>query len=330
MLLKIIEPSKNNYLDGHFLELNLENPNSFRNYPDLKTIKTQSEIQKKITDYIINYSKKPYRDGAWLFKNMSIIDNWGLFFSTENNTTSLLNTGFGWKELHMKHLELKGFIKNFVKNRDVLEFNLNYDVKTNHKLTGTTCLLSFPGALTFGHWFFDVVGRIIFLDKKTRARIDNFLFPHPIYDWMLPFFEIMEIDLNEIYLLDKKTLFNCENLLIPTIPSDAIGGVPSFGIMKLLCNKFSSIFNKLIWLKHSQDIDIAVIKHTNQTSEANRVLKDIDRIVEYLRTSGMRVSIINPLNGTLANTLNQISRAQICIGQDSSALHNLFLYIETL
>ena len=67
-----------------------------------------------------------------------------------------------------------------------------------------------------------------------------------------------------------------------------------------------------------------MIKHTNQTSEANRVLKDIDRIVEYLRTSGMRVSIINPLNGTLANTLNQISRAQICIGQDSSALHNLF------
>lgn len=292
----------------------------FRAYSFNNNFAAAGELNHIIESTFRRHADIPYKDGAFILHGAQVFDNWGLIRLKETSQSPLFVTGFGWNREHTGHLENKGFL---AKSDDAAGYNLNYELKLAERLAGRTCLLSFPGALTYGHWFFDVVGRYFSIPADLRANIDHFLLPSPWQNWMDRFLLVMGIPMRKILHLDKHNLYECDELIVPTVPSQAPGGVVSRGVMDIILQRFSRPFD--FWCREFEPVlsDVVLLKHTPMTSDASRLLANLDELETTLRDAGLNTLAIDPVKMPLGATLRAIQGTKTVIGQDSSALHNL-------
>ena len=253
--------------------------------------------------------------GLYQLQNCMIFDNWGLVVRGRTELLNLSN-GFGWSPEHISYMETKGHLR--VQDNGI---ELNFPQLKIKSISGLTCLMSFPGALTYGHWIVDLWGRVEILKRLgIFFEIEHFIFPAPAAKWMEKFFNIFEIPRSRVVLVDKTTGYEASKLIVPAVPSQSPGGILPLALSEPLYSRWCNIFNT--WMDHKVEKRIPLfLRHTPLTSGAERVLynaHDVERLVEA--HGGM---IIDPVKTPISQVISHIQNASIVIGQDSSALHNV-------
>lgn len=294
--------------------------NDMRRYGNKLKLLTEDDNNELIRATFERLANSAYSDGTFILEGVFVTDFWGFVFRETDGCCPLGINGFGWNNDHISHLVNKGRLTRGGKENS---YKLNYTVTKQETLTSTAMLMSFPGALTYGHWFFDVVGRFYSTNRNLLREVEYFLFPGQWFPWMDRFINTMGISRQNIVFLNNETLFRCDRLMLPTVPSQAPGGVVSSSIMREVQNNFTSIYKN--WTKSStkSDCDLCLIRHTPMTSAPTRALLNYSELCDAMRSRGFSVIEIDPLKYTFGDTLRQIENAKLCLGQDSSALHNL-------
>lgn len=286
-----------------------------KEYEDMFLFK--DEKNKLIYDNYLSCKKdKSNFLGVYKFNNVIVTNNWG--FAARTSTSEYINLldGLGWQKEHLNHISMRQEHFLFDKN-EILHFNENKldDTKIDH----TCALLSFPGALTFGHWIVDIIFRIYFL-KITNIweKIDYFLLPEPTTKWMKPFLEISGIENERIIHLNNKNFLKIDTLYAPTTASHLTGGTLPNAIAEPLYNFFQEI---IAYEQESNQTEIVFLVHTAMTSGKERDIYGFEKLEEYLKK--LHVRIIDPLKMSFDELIQVLNNAKLVIGQDSSSLHNL-------
>lgn len=276
----------------------------------------RDEFNEKIIErYWRHKSDQSISVGLYHLKNCMVFDNWGLVVRDHTQLLNLSN-GFGWSLEHISHMENKGYLR--VQGESI---ELKFPQLKIRNLFGTACLMSFPGALTYGHWIVDLWGRVEILKRLgIFFDVDHFVFPAPEARWMERFFHIFEIPRSHIVFVDKINGCEFSNLFVPTVPSQSPGGILPLTLSGPLYSRWCNIFNA--WMGRQVEKKTPLfLRHTPQTSGAERVLSnayDVEQVVEA--HGGVT---IDPVKTPMSDVISHIQNASIVIGQDSSALHNV-------
>jgi hypothetical protein len=291
-----------------------------RNYGNELKMLVDDEYNSSIRGSFRTFSSTPYQEGAFVLGGMSIIDEWGFVFRESDGCCPLGIPGFGWNDEHLSHLVRIGRMRSGKVDRS---FYMNYTVSERRPLDGTSLLLSFPGALTYGHWYFDVVGRFLSVNKNIRKTIDQYLLPARWFSWMDRFVNVMGISKEDIAPLDDQTLYHCERLIVPSVPSQGPGGVVPYNIMRETQVRFAQLYDSWTRPTNTLEYDLCVLRHTPITSIRTRILSNYDEFCQRAAARGFKILDVDPLKRSFADTLRSIENTKLCIGQDSSALHNI-------
>ena len=286
----------------------------------LPNIIIENEASLDIRKRFLAGSNQRFPDGFYILDDVITFDNWGIVTDSEKKFSPNFLPGFGWNDDHVQHLCEKGF---FAKTDDHDVYKVTYGIEKSSDLSGLSCLLTFPGALTFGHWILDIVPRVLALPYALRREVDHFLLPSPFAPWMNMFIQALGIERHQITFLDKRTLYKCEKLVVPLVPTQAPFGLPSKLAVKSATELLSGITNSWSLLANSEEYDICVMTHTPLTSSPGRLLSNLEILGSFLKSKGYSFIEVNPMVDGFVRTVNALSGSQICVGQDSSALHNL-------
>lgn len=286
---------------------------------DEQLLLDRNTLTKKLLERYQKYrSSRNFRSGVYHLYNQKVFDNWGLVLSQAEG--SLLNgsDGFGWPKGAFEFMARKGLLQLVDDSGGVLRFpDLVFD-----RTSRAAALLTFPGALTYGHWIVDIWGRIEILKRSGLFwKIEHFILPAPHRDWMNRFLKLFEIDESRVFLVDKVNGVFCEELFVPTVPTQSPGGIIPPELARSIFRPTASFINS--WTLCPRDADRAplFIIHKHLTSSRRRLLANADQVAQAVIEIGGRV--IDPLEVEIGELLAEIRRASVVIGQDSSALHNL-------
>lgn len=255
--------------------------------------------------------------GTFDLSHVNVTGNWGLPFFKQTGEVLCLTPGLGWVESHAQHLIDQGWVRP----GDDVDFLVPGTKEKKCIDVASAALLSFPGALTYGHWITDVWGRIEMLRWLGLAeKVDALLLPRPCPEWMKRFLTFLEIDQSKIILLDWDTEVSARTLLIPTVPTHCAGGIIPRDLYAIYKRRaaFISSFTTLFDVDR---IPVVYLKHTPLTSPPDRLLAngaEVERIVE--RLGGL---VIDPIVTPMWKLVSFLSKASIVLAQDSSALHNV-------
>jgi hypothetical protein len=269
-------------------------------------------------DYVRFLDEPNFKQGAFIFDNMVVSDRWGLVRCPCEGKIFNLTPGFGWMPNHFQHLIFKGHIEEFLPGR----FEIKQESAKSVTLDGLTALLSFPGALTFGHWMVDLWGRVELLKRMGLFyQINQFLVPGPISEWMQPFFALFEIETSELLLLSRDQNYVCKKLVVPTVPSQSPGGVLKPSVFGRQFRTLSHFISQ--WFPSLSDgwSGPILLQHTPLTSDGGRVLGNATDVAELIKSRGGKV--VAPTKISIGDLLQLIKQSSIVVGQDSSALHNV-------
>ncbi|MBF9045969.1 DUF563 domain-containing protein [Rhodobacterales bacterium LSUCC0031] len=269
-------------------------------------------------DYVRFKEDESLKHGAFFLENVFVSDHWGLVRSITTNGIFNLTPGFGWMPDHFAHLISKGHVSETATG----DYLLHHDDAPKVTLSGFSALLSFPGALTFGHWIVDIWGRVEILKRLGVFHdLDHFLVPSPVSEWMRSFFAFFEIDANLIRPLSREKNYYCENLVIPTVPSQSSGGIIPASIFGNQFRRRSEYISRWLPTGHDDWSGPLFLRHTPLTSDKNRSLANALDAEAVILSSGGRV--VDPVNIPIGELLQLIKQSSIVVGQDSSALHNI-------
>ena len=276
----------------------------------------RDEVNDKIVDLYWRYkSDQNISIGFYKLRNCIILDNWGLVVRDRTDLLNLSN-GFGWSPEHISYMEQKGYL--YVKGDSI---DLKFPQLQIKNISGLSCLMSFPGALTYGHWIVDLWGRVEILKRMgVFFEIEHFIFPAPTAKWMEKFFHIFEIPQSRVILVDKTSGYEVSNLIVPTVPSQSPGGILPLILSGPLYSRWCNIFNT--WMDNEVRKKTPLfLRHTPLTSGADRVLSNAHNVEQVVEAHGG--VIVDPLKTPLSHVISHIQNASIVIGQDSSVLHNV-------
>jgi len=256
--------------------------------------------------------------GIYRFQRKIVFDNWGLVYCPEANTFLNLSDGFGWPKNAFEFLKAKGFLNQ---SADGENYRIEYPGLQTSTLSGTSALLTFPGALTFGHWIIDIWGRIEILKRSGRFyEVNHFIFPAPIAPWMRNFFDLFEIESSRIKTVDKTTGYICEDLLVPTVPSQLRGGVLPHDLSSTQFSGRARFLRSWFPKQGSHTPAPLFLKHRHLTSNKRRLLTNAEDVANLVLKCGG--GVLDPVGAPIGEVIAAIQDASIVIGQDSSALHN--------
>jgi hypothetical protein len=298
-------------------------PQQQRSRPDLvfaDTDEFNDELRRRYCDF---RSQRPSLLGWYILRDVAVTDNWGIVFDPASGVTPVLLPGFGWQREHLEYAAGKGTI--------TVEEDLAAHVAVGPTITshvGATetisaeplYLLSWPGALTFGHWITDMIGRMELTLRRSGGASCKYLSAGPFQAWMRRFFGLYGIGEERLLLLDKSTTYRCRELIVPTIMCHMPGGTLPVEFLKPVFERHRRAIAP--WLpKKTVATDLVFLQHTRMTSPANRELANIGEVAALVeRLGGI---IIDPLLMQPGDLVATINDAKIVIGQDSSALHNV-------
>ena len=308
------------HLDGRFIEVDVNGYfDSLRRkeFGDLFLI--DDEFNRGIFRDYLNFQSDPsFRHGLFFLDDICVSDPWGLVRSRSEKKIYNLTPGFGWMPDHFQHLISKGEVVEGALGR----FSILHDNASDVVLSGLTALLSFPGALTFGHWIVDLWGRVETL-KRTGLfyQVEHFLVPSPVSEWMYSFFSLFNIEASALRPLDRKCNYICRNLCIPTVPSQSPGGILQSSVFGRQIRNHSQFVYRWFPKPDNDWVGPLFLQHTPLTSDRSRTLGNSTDVENLINARGGRV--VNPVKMAFGDLLQLIRQSSIVIGQDSSALHNV-------
>ncbi|MCJ9428674.1 glycosyltransferase family 61 protein [Kordiimonas marina] len=258
-------------------------------------------------------------------KDCWVTNEWGLVVMAASSLAVSGMYGFGWMDRHFDILESTGDVA-----RDAGGFTLT-PMKDGAErqvlqLEGTSALLSFPGALTYGHWIVDVAGRMELLNALTDMnRINHFLLPK-VAGWMRPFLVAYGILPDRIIELDSAHVYEPEELILPTTLSHQPGGGLPIAFSRLVFRRLAALARQ--WGKRKKDQTpapkpggLVFMDHKRMTAAPGRELRNASAVRDMILRMGGRT--VDPLALSLAELTEALSGARLVVGEDSSALHNI-------
>lgn len=295
-----------------FLKIKQSNSSIVFSYDDL-FIKND-----EYNNEIYNIYQKLMRDdgdiGVSILKDAHVFGEWGLILNHDKKMPEIKN--FGWFPEAHEHLA-KNNSQYFVYESNHLQLisNCKFDyVESN------CAMLSFPGALTYGHWIVDIIFRYEFLNiLRLNHKIDKFIIPESVGKWANIFKEYLNLDNEYILETSNTSLKNIKKLYVPTVASFLPGTTLPVMIARNVFSNFKTYLMSLPSKIQPLDCGIIMLKHTRQTSGSER---DIDLFLVEQYVNDINGIVIDPLDYTLNELIQLLSKCKVLIGQDSSALHN--------
>lgn len=274
--------------------------------------------EKLFRKYLRYRASDRFRSGIYHLQDQTVFDNWGLVHSKADG--SLLNDsdGFGWPKGAFEYMAKKGYLTIEAGGQG----SFNFPKLKIERTSDAAALLTFPGALTYGHWIVDIWGRVEILKRSGLFwRIEHFILPAPQTEWMRRFLKFLEIDQGRVLLVDKANGLSCRNLFVPTVPTQSVGGLIPPRLARSQFAPKAAFFNEWLSGKSERKPAPLFITHRHLTSSRSRVLANADRVAKVVEELGG--AVIDPLSVRIGDLLSAIRGASVVIGQDSSALHNL-------
>src|SRR5262249_41358367 len=133
------------------------------------------------------------------------------------------------------------------------------------ELTDPVYLLSWPGALTFGHWITDVIGRIELAARHGGGGTRQYLSPNPLRPWRTRCRGFCGRGRDRLLRLDKTTTYRCPELIAPTIMGHMSGGPLPVEFLKPVFDRHRETLAAWLPAKRAQT-DLVFITHTRMTS----------------------------------------------------------------
>jgi hypothetical protein len=279
----------------HFQTL-ADSPSNFAvGEPDLQTRTYIDEYERRI------HVGQPV--GVYRLSDVIVSGQWGLV--TDASETQLYNglPGFGWSPQHVEHA--------------LTDVPLSEMSRDDGPPLEKATLLSFPGALTFGHWLVDIVLRLE-LDRMVGGSSERYIVPGPIVSWTLPILEANGVSPQQLIPIGRTEAFRVAELRVPTITGH--DGVIN---QKLAPKTFERARRALRHHRpEAPHRQILFPIHTTQSSvNSPRNLANRDDLIAELVKS-LDVHVIDPLGMTVPEQISTFANADLIIGEDSSALHN--------
>jgi capsular polysaccharide biosynthesis protein len=184
---------------------------------------------------------------------------------------------------------------------------------------GVVALLSFAGGYTFGHWVVDICPRIEILSRYFNLKDLRFAVPGPLPIWAEPFLSAYCIKTEQLVPLMSGSLVTVQDLAVPHIGrlTDCLFEFPHLAAFNRLKTYGIEKFPEAKGLGKK-----ILVKHTPMTSNGSRsVLGNFDDIETKLNDIGFVT--IEPASMSLEEQIGAFSEAEIIVGEDSSALHNV-------
>jgi capsular polysaccharide biosynthesis protein len=274
-----------------------------------------------LEDYFGRQANGVARVGIMEVPGALVTDDWGLVITREGGFVVNAMSSFGWTQNHFNYMAKHGHLATGEDGTLTLET----EGRSLVPLEGTAALLSFPGAYTYGHWITDICGRLELLAAQHDiAAIDHFLLPRHA-PWMDPFLAAYGVPDDRIIELDKVRTFVPERLLVPTTLGQHHRGALPVRFARQVFRRLegiSSTWGRLPrWGKRPEVFPLLYVRHTALTSAPGRELANEDELIAVVEELGGRV--LDPLKLPLPAFLNRLREAELVVGLDSSALHNL-------
>ena len=291
-----------------------------RRNPGLALLDTEF-TRNWLEDYFTRQARGVARVGVLEAKDCLVSDDWGLALTRAGGFAITGMSGFGWTREQFDYMGAHGHLSTA---QDSLA--LDSAARTRVPLAGTAALLSFPGAYTYGHWITDMCGRLELLAAQHDiAAIDHFLLPATA-SWMAPFLAAYGVPADRVLELDKSHIHEVERLLVPTTLGQHHRGALPVAFARQVFRRLEGIsrtWGRLPrWNKeNAATAPLVYVRHTALTSAPGRELANEDALIAVVEAQGGRV--LDPLKLPLPAFLNRLREAELVIGLDSSALHNL-------
>ncbi|HLY44617.1 MAG TPA: glycosyltransferase 61 family protein [Stellaceae bacterium] len=293
-----------------------------RSRPDLVFADIDEYNRELAKRYVGFRSQRSAFLGWYELRDVAVADHWGIVYDPESRVTPVLLPGFGWQREHLEYAANKGNItieENLPANVAVGPVIRSHVGPTEIIETEPLYLLSWPGALTFGHWITDVIGRIELSRRHAGERPCRYLSAGPFHPWMQRFFGLYGITQDRLLLLDKSVTYRCSELIVPTIMCHMSGGTLPVEFLKPVFAAHRGAIAP--WLPAKNPQDVVFLRHTRMTSAADRELTNIAELTALIE--GMGGVVIDPLKTPPGEVVSAIDGARVVVGQDSSALHNV-------
>ena len=295
-----------------FKEIYYSNSIKTRTFEDLFIF--NDEYNQSIYKTYMSLQNQKSELGVTICSDMHVFGEWGMILDhNENILPNIAN--YGWFTEAYKYLA-----KN---NSDYFRFESEIISLKNlfpRKITQSCAMLSFPGALTYGHWIVDVIIRYEFINKlRLSHKIEKFLLPESIGHWSRIFLDFLNIDESDIIRMSNETYLRIDNLYIPTVASFLPGTTLPIEIASKVFNEFRNYLISLPSNISPLTQDLVMLQHTPQTSGSERDI-DLSDLENYIISIGG--AIVDPLKYSLPELVSLLSNCKTIIGQDSSALHN--------
>jgi hypothetical protein len=298
--------------DLGFFKINEPNNSIIFNYYDLFIKK--DEYNQNIYNSYKKLMTMNEDVGVNVLKDAHVFGEWGIILNEEKNIPKLKN--FGWFPDAYKHLA-KNNSEYFTYEGD----DLTFIADCNFEHVNASCaMLSFPGALTYGHWIVDIIFRYEFLNLlRLNHKIDKFILPASVGKWANVFKEYLNLDDANTLTISNSSFINIKELYVPTVASFLPGSTLPVKVARNIFSSFKSYLMSLPSNIVPLECSVVMLMHTRQTSGAERDI-DLSIIENYVK--GINGFVIDPLDYSLSDLIQLLSKCKVIIGQDSSALHN--------
>jgi hypothetical protein len=279
----------------------------FQNLADAPSSFSIGEPDARTRAYIDEYERRTQVGqpvGVYSLKDVIVSGQWG--FVTDASETRIYNhlPGFGWNPQHIEHA--------------LSDVPLSEMTRVEGPSADGATLLSFPGALTYGHWLVDIALRLE-VDRTVQGSAQRYIVPDPVLPWMLPILQANGVSLKQLHPIGRTQSIRIAGLRVPTITGH--DGVIN---QKFAPQTFRRARGALLSAAPAARCRQVLFPiHTTQTSvHAPRNLVNRDELIAALATR-FDLHVIDPLGMPLPEQISAFSNADLVLGEDSSALHNV-------
>jgi hypothetical protein len=241
------------------------------------------------------------------FEDADVLDGWALPVKAGDALLTPEN-GSGWALAHIRAVLERDIYANPDSIVSLPPSGKRHDV-----------VLSFPGGYTYGHWFIDIVPRLELVLRHHPKKELAFIVPGPLPPWTAPFLEPYEIAPDCLIQVGEGQRYHSRNLLLPRLGRNS-DYLPRFPHLKAFQTLRSA------WLPQAgrpRSLGARLlVRHSPQTSAGHRArLANFDATEESLRSNNFIT--ITPAEMTHCEQVAAFSAAEIVVGENSSALHNI-------
>ena len=240
-----------------------------------------------------------------LYDDVDVLDGWGL--PVKSGKVLLPDGPFGWSQGHVD-IVVNGPV--YQRPEDIVSMapsGREFDA-----------MVSFPGGYTYGHWLVDIVPRIEFLLQNFARQRLALILPGPLPAWTEPFLAPYDFAPDDLIQVVHGSRYRSAHFMLPSLGrnSDYLPPDPHLRAFTTLRNH---------WLRPPVEgaaRSRLLVGHTPQTSSGLRsTVGNFNELRQRLETEGF--TTIFPAELTHEQQVAAFAAAEIIVGEDSSALHNI-------